>query len=198
MTEASTSTSTMPKSRVGRKPVAIPSGVEVKVQDHELAIKGPKGRVVLPINPLIQVVVEGSHLKVMPTTKDVYCRSGSGAKLNKSLAGTVRATIGNIMQGVTKGFERKLVLVGVGYRAQMKGKTLGLSVGFSHSQEFTPPEGITIEVPSQTELTIKGLDKHWVGQVAAKIRAIRPPELYKGKGIRYADEVISLKETKKK
>lgn len=188
----------MTTSRVGRKPVAIPAGVEIKVQGQELHIKGPKGHLNMPLHPAVMVQVEDGAIKVRPSSEIGYCRSGSGSKLNRSISGTARADIANYVHGVTKGFERKLVLVGVGYRAQVKGKELHLTVGFSHPVSIKAPEGITIETPSQTEITVKGVDKHLVGHVASKIRDVRPPELYKGKGIRYVDEVIILKETKKK
>lgn len=186
-------------SRVGRKPVAIPTNVNIKVEGERLAIKGPKGQNNLDIHPYIQVSIEEGQLKVLLREgKDVYCRSGSGMKLQKSIAGTLRAKINNAVYGVTKGFERKLVLVGVGYRAQAKGKVLSLTIGFSHPVEFKVPEGITIETPSVTEIIVKGADKHLVGHTASMIRDIRSPEPYKGKGIRYANEVVIQKETKKK
>ena len=186
-------------SRVARKPIVIPKGVDVKVDGYQLAIKGPKGNVNLPLFPFTKIIIEDGHLSVMISKEDdVYCRSGSGSKLRKSIPGTIRAQICNAVQGVTSGFERKLVLVGVGYRAQSKGKTLGLTLGFSHPVDFPVPEGVTIETPSQTEIIVKGTDKHLVGHTASMIRDIRAPEPYKGKGIRYANERISLKETKKK
>jgi large subunit ribosomal protein L6 len=186
-------------SRVGRKPVAIPSGVDIKLDREYLAVKGPKGNVRLSINSHTQVLIEEGQVKILLNKgKDTYSRSGTGAKLLKSIPGTLRSEIYNAVIGVTKGFERKLVLVGVGYRAQAKGKVLGLTIGFSHPVDFSIPEGITIETPSQTEIIVKGTNKHLVGHTASMIRDIRSPEPYKGKGIRYMDEVISLKETKKK
>lgn len=185
-------------SRVGRKPVIIPNGVDIKVSDSEIAIKGPKGQINLPIHPYIELIVEEGTIKVQERQKRKYCRSGTGKKLLNSVPGTVRSKISNAVQGVTAGFERKLVLVGVGYRAQSKGKTLNLSIGYSHPVEFAAPEGITIETPSQTEIIIKGSDKHLVGHTAAKIMDIRPPEPYKGKGITDPRKPIVRKETKKK
>jgi large subunit ribosomal protein L6 len=188
----------MTTSRVGRKPIAVPTGVDVKMQGQDLHIKGPKGQIAVLIHPAVLIQIEDGHIKFRPNSEAGYTRSGSGLKLNKSIIGTARAKISNYVQGVTKGFERKLVLVGVGYRAQIKGKDLNLTVGFSHPVVITAPEGITIEAPSQTEILVKGVDKHLVGHVASMIRDVRSPEPYKGKGIRYANEVIKLKETKKK
>lgn len=185
-------------SRVGRKPVPVPAGVDVKVQGHDLTIKGPKGHMTLPMHPSIEIKVEDGHINVTMNSKAGYSRSGSGSKLKKAIAGTARAKISNLVHGVTQGFERKLVLVGVGYRAQVAGKKLNLTVGYSHPVAITAPEGITIETPSQTEVIVKGIDKHLVGHIASLIRAVRSPEPYKGKGIRYSNEVIVLKETKKK
>lgn len=188
----------MSASRVGRKPVTIPSGVEVKVQGQDLYVKGPKGHTTLPLHPAVKIEFdENKHLKVV-ASNDGYCRTGSGAKLNKSITGTMRAKINNIVEGVTKGFERKLLLVGVGYRAAVKGKSLNLTIGFSHPVVIDAPEGVTFETPSQTEILIKGIDKHLVGHTAAIVRAVRSPEPYKGKGIRYANEKVVRKETKKK
>lgn len=188
----------MTTSRVGRKPIAVPAGVDIKIQGEDLHIKGPKGQTSVPIHPAVLVQMEEGHLQFRLNSKIGYTRTGSGSRLNKSIIGTARAKIANYVHGVTKGFERKLVLVGVGYRAQMKGKELHLSIGFSHPVTVVAPEGITIETPSQTEILVKGVDKHLVGHIASKIRAMRSPEPYKGKGIRYANEVIVLKETKKK
>jgi large subunit ribosomal protein L6 len=188
----------MSASRVGRKPVTIPSGVEVKVEGQELAIKGPKGSFIVPLHPYVEVVVENGFVKVQSNTDGGYCRSGSGSKLRKAIAGTTRANIANMVHGVTHAFERKLLLVGVGYKAQAKGKVLSLSLGFSHPVEFDVPEGITIETPIPTEILVKGTDKKLVGLVASKIRSYRGPEPYKGKGVRYANENIVRKETKKK
>lgn len=188
----------MTTSRVGRKPVAVPAGVDVKLQDRELHIKGPKGQATVAVHPAVLIHIENGEIKIRPNAEQGYCRTGSGAKLNRSITGTVRATVANFVHGVSKGFECKLMLVGVGYRAQAKGKELGLTIGYSHPVSITAPTGITIETPSQTEIIVKGIDKHLVGHVASMIRAVRSPEPYKGKGIRYANEVIVLKETKKK
>jgi large subunit ribosomal protein L6 len=192
------STPSISTSRVGRKPVAIPSGVEVKVTGQELAIKGPKGKFEVAIHPMVQVVVEGDVVNVKSNAEGGYSRSGSGSKLRLAIVGTTRAKIANMVHGVAHSFERKLLLVGVGYRAQAKGNVLNLTLGFSHPIDFKIPEGITIETPIQTEVLVKGNDKDLVGLVASKIRAYRGPEPYKGKGFRYADEVIVRKETKKK
>lgn len=188
----------MSTSRVARKPVAIPKGVDIKLVDQELIIKGSKGQLSLPVHRHVHVDIQDGQINVRTNTEGGYSRTGSGAKLKKSITGTTRAKIFNMITGVTNGFERKLLLVGVGYRAQAKGKLLGLTLGFSHPVDFKIPEGITIETPSQTEIIVKGIDKHLVGHTAAMIRAIRSPEPYKGKGVRYADENIVRKETKKK
>lgn len=188
----------MSTSRVGRKPVTIPKGVEVAIAGQQIIVKGPKGQLREPLHTNIHIDIEDGLVKIKSNAKGGYTRSGTGSKLVRSIAGTTRAKIYNMVTGVTAGFERKLLLVGVGYRAQAKGKQLSLSIGFSHPVEFNVPEGITIETPSQTEIIVKGLDKHLVGHVAAKIRAVRQPEPYKGKGIKYADETIIRKETKKK
>lgn len=188
----------MSKSRVGRKPISIPSGVDIKMQDQSLIIKGPKGNVVVDVHPLVAINIEGGILKVGPTKAKEYSRSGVETKLKRAIIGTLRAEIDNVIIGLTKGFEKKLVLIGVGYKAQAKGKILNLTVGKSHPVNLDIPAGITIETPIPTEIIVKGIDKILVGQIAATIRDVRPPELYKGKGIRYANEVIILKETKKK
>lgn len=185
-------------SRIGRKPVAIPPGIVVKMIDGLLAIKGPKGQSTIALHPFVQVGLEDNQIKLTSKSEGNYYRKGSGAKLYHSIVGTLRAKIFNMITGVTKGFERKLILVGVGYRAQAKGNVLNLTLGFSHPVNFSVPEGIVIETPSQTEIVIRGADKHLVGHVASTIRAIRSPEPYKGKGVRYSDEVIVIKETKKK
>jgi large subunit ribosomal protein L6 len=188
----------MSASRVGRKPVTIPSGVEVKIQGQELAIKGPKGSFIVSLHPFVAVVIEDGVVKVQTNPDGGYCRNGSGSKLRKSITGTTRANIANMVHGVTHTFERKLLLVGVGYKAQAKGSVLSLNLGFSHPVDFKIPEGITIETPIPTEILVKGTDKKLVGLVASKIRSYRGPEPYKGKGVRYANEVIERKETKKK
>lgn len=185
-------------SRVGRKPITLPAGVNAKFEGENLQVKGPKGQINLSIHSSIKVEIDGQTLSIQPNTGEIYTRKGTGSKLKKSIAGTVRARVANLVHGVTHGFERKLILVGVGYRAQVKGKDLNLAIGFSHPVVFKTPEGVVIEAPSLTEIIVKGADKHLVGHVASMIRAIRSPEPYKGKGIRYADEKIELKETKKK
>lgn len=202
--------STTSASRVGRKPVAIPSGVDVKINETEVMIKGPKGQLTLAVHPSLQIILaddesEGGKtggsqkiLKVELNKNIPYCRSGSGSKLLDAVPGTTRSEIYNAVHGVSQGFERKLNLVGVGYRATVKGKTLHLAIGYSHPVEFQPPEGITIEAPSLTEILIKGSNKHLVGHTTAKIQAIRPPEPYKGKGIIDPRKRVIRKETKKK
>jgi large subunit ribosomal protein L6 len=190
--------STTITSRVARKPVTIPAGVNVNLSGSELQIKGAKGQLTVAIHPDLIIAVENGVLNIGITKTPSYCRGGSGKKLLNAIPGTTRAKIQNAVNGVSKGFEKKLTLIGVGYRAQVKGQNLSLSLGFSHPVEFVPPEGITIETPSQTEIIVKGTDKHLVGHTASKIRAIRSPEPYKGKGVRYADEVVVRKETKKK
>ncbi len=176
-------------SRVAKKPVAIPAGVEVKIEGDAVAVKGAKGQLQFTLHPDVQVEREGDELRVTAR--------GNGKQAN-AMAGTTRALVSNMVTGVSQGFEKKLTLVGVGYRAQAQGKTLNLTLGFSHPVNYPVPEGVTVETPSQTEVVIRGVDKQQVGQVAAEIRAYRPPEPYKGKGVRYADEQIVLKEAKKK
>ena len=176
-------------SRVASNPVTVPSGVEVKIQGQEISVKGPKGLSTFTLHGEVEVSQEDGVLKFAPRNQK---------KAANALAGTTRAVVNNMVTGVTQGFERKLQLVGVGYRAQAQGKTLNLTLGLSHPVAYEAPEGITIETPSQTEVVVKGVDKQAVGQVAANIRSYRPPEPYKGKGIRYADERIVLKEAKKK
>lgn len=188
----------MSTSRVGRKPVTIPKGVEVKIQGQDLSVKGPKGQLLMPLHPSIKIEIENNDQLKVVASNDGYCRSGSGSKLLRSIAGTIRAKIHNFVVGVTQGYERKLLLVGVGYRAQAKGSVLNLTIGFSHPVAIDAPEGVTFETPSVTEILVKGIDKHLVGHTASIIRAVRPPEPYKGKGIKYADETIIRKETKKK
>lgn len=174
-------------SRIANKPVEVPSGVDIKIDGQNVTAKGSKGEMSLALHPTVQVVQEDAALKVQAEGKSAV-----------AMAGTMRSLLNNIVVGVSQGFEKKLELVGVGYRAQAKGKSLNLSLGFSHPVDYPVPEGITIETPSQTEVVIKGADKQQVGQVAAEIRAYRPPEPYKGKGVKYADERIVRKEAKKK
>lgn len=177
-------------SRIAKNPIAIPSGVEVSINGQDVAVKGSKGNLSQNIHDAVEIMKEDNVLKFVP-------RDNDGAP-NWAMAGTMRAIVSNMVTGVSQGFERKLELVGVGYRAQAKGKTLELTLGFSHPVKFPVPEGITIETPSQTEILVKGVDKQLVGEVSAKIRAYRPPEPYKGKGVRYSDEVVVRKEAKKK
>ncbi len=176
-------------SRVANNPVVIPSGVEVAVSGNAVNVKGPKGAVSYDVHSAVDIKQDEGKLKFA---------ARSGGKASNAMAGTMRAVVNNIVTGVTQGFEKKLQLIGVGYRAQAQGKVLNLTLGFSHPVNHEIPEGITIETPSQTEIVIKGIDKQKVGQVAAEIRAYRPPEPYKGKGVRYTDEHVVRKEAKKK
>lgn len=173
-------------SRVAKKPVALPKGVEFKVDDGQFTVKGAKGSLSIAKPEGVDVTLENGELTMVPAGPD-----------NVALAGTLRAILSNMVVGVSEGFQRKLELVGVGYRASMQGKDLNLSLGFSHPVVFVAPEGITLETPVQTEILVKGNDKQQVGEVAAKIRAFRPPEPYKGKGVRYSGEKIIIKEAKK-
>ncbi|MGR8979349.1 MAG: 50S ribosomal protein L6 [Gammaproteobacteria bacterium] len=176
-------------SRVAKAPVAIPQGVDVKLEGNSMTIKGSKGQLSFQFNPSINIEVADNVIQMIWNRED---------KIATSQAGTARAIVNNMVTGVSVGYEKKLALVGVGYRAQAKEKVLNLSLGFSHPIDFVVPEGITVETPTQTEIVIKGSDKQLVGEVAAKIRSYRPPEPYKGKGIRYADENVARKEAKKK
>jgi len=176
-------------SRVANKPVAIPSGVEVNLNGQSITVKGPKGTLDFVIHDMVSASVEDKNLKVA---------ANESTSQSIALAGTTRALVNNMVTGVSQGFERKLQLIGVGYRAQAQGNKLNLTLGFSHPVEYQMPEGISVETPSQTEILVKGIDKQKVGQVAANIRAYRPPEPYKGKGVRYADEHVVRKEAKKK
>jgi len=176
-------------SRVAKQPIRLPSGVEVKLDGQHVTVKGSKGVLEHRLHKLVEMKQEDKELNFAPR---------DASKSANALAGTTRALLNNMVTGVTKGFEKKLDLVGVGYRAQAQGKTLNLTLGFSHPVAYAVPEGITIETPSQTEIIVRGTSKQAVGQVAAEIRAYRPPEPYKGKGVKYSDEVIVRKETKKK
>ena len=176
-------------SRIGKSPIALPKGVEVTIAADQLSVKGPLGTLSQKLSEQVKVVKEGEAL-VFSTANDSYEAN--------AMSGTLRAVVANMVTGVTKGFERKLTLVGVGYRAQAQGDKLNLSLGFSHPVVQQMPKGIKVETPSQTEVLVKGTDKQLVGKVAAEIRAVRPPEPYKGKGVRYANEKVVLKETKKK
>jgi large subunit ribosomal protein L6 len=176
-------------SRVGKKPVELGKDLTAEVQGQAITIKGKKGSLSLDVNSEVEVKVEGSTVKVAPR---------SGAQFADAMAGTTRALIANMVTGITTGFQKKLELVGVGYRAAVQGQKLNLTLGFSHPVEYPVPKGITIETPSQQEIVIKGMDRQQVGQVAAEIRGYRPPEPYKGKGVKYSTEKIVLKEAKKK
>lgn len=189
---------TVTTSRIGRKPVTVPAGVEVKISGQKFTAKGPKGHLDIALHPYINVTIENNEVKVTPQTDGDQIITGASKKLFRSIAGTIRSEIYNLIHGVSQGFERKLLLVGVGYRAQAKGKVLALSVGYSHPTEYQLPEGVTAETPTQTEIIVKGMSKELVGQAAAEIRSYRSPEPYKGKGIRYANEIVEIKETKKK
>lgn len=176
-------------SRIGSFPVAVPKGVEVTLAADAISVKGPLGMLTQKLTNQVRIKREGDQL---------LFEAVEGAENANAMSGTVRALTANMVTGVTKGFERRLALVGVGYRAQAQGDKLNLSLGFSHPVVHPMPKGIKVETPSQTEIVIKGLDKQLVGKVAAEVRAHRPPEPYKGKGVRYADEKVVLKETKKK
>ncbi|WP_301101271.1 50S ribosomal protein L6 [Propionivibrio sp.] len=176
-------------SRVAKNPIVLPQGVDVALSAEVISVKGPLGAITFSANPAVKVEKEGGTL---------VCKAVEGAANSNALSGTVRAILANMVAGVSKGFERKLNLVGVGYRAAAQGDTLNLTLGFSHPVAHKMPAGVKCETPTQTEIVIKGVDKQQVGQVAAEIRAYRKPEPYKGKGVRYSDEVIVLKETKKK
>jgi large subunit ribosomal protein L6 len=176
-------------SRIGKSPVALPKGVEVNIAATEVSVKGPLGSLSQALNGKVKVAKDGEQL-VFAVADDSYEAN--------AMSGTLRALVANMVTGVTKGFERKLTLVGVGYRAQAQGDKLNLALGFSHPVVQQMPKGIKVETPSQTEILVKGMDKQLVGKVAAEIRAVRPPEPYKGKGVRYANERVVLKETKKK
>jgi len=176
-------------SRVAKNPIVVPSGVEVTLAANEISVKGPMGTMKQALSGNVSVVREGDTL---------LCKAQNESKQADAMSGTLRALLANMVQGVTKGFERKLTLVGVGYRAQAAGDTLNLTLGFSHPVSYKMPEGVKVETPTQTEIVLKSSNKQQVGQVAAEIRAFREPEPYKGKGVRYSDEVVILKETKKK
>jgi large subunit ribosomal protein L6 len=176
-------------SRVARNPIPVPAGIDVRIADGSISVKGPLGTLTQKINPLVEITRDGGELKFAAVDE---------SRESVAMSGTFRALVANMVHGVSKGFERKLTLVGVGYRAQAQGPALNLTLGFSHPVVHRMPEGVKVETPTQTEIVIRGSDKQRVGQVAAEVRAYRPPEPYKGKGVRYADEVVALKETKKK
>jgi large subunit ribosomal protein L6 len=170
-------------------PIVVPKGVDVSVTAEQISVKGTLGTLVRPLNPLVAVKNDAGSLSFVATNDSAEA---------DAMSGTMRALVANMVNGVTKGFEKKLTLVGVGFRAQAAGSKLNLQIGFSHPVAKDMPAGVKVECPTQTEILIKGADRQAVGQVAAEVRAIRPPEPYKGKGIRYADERVVLKETKKK
>jgi large subunit ribosomal protein L6 len=176
-------------SRVGKLPVAIPTGVDVAMKDDQISVKGAGGTLSLTQNALVKVKNEAGKLSFEPA---------NDSREANAMSGTMRQLVNNMVVGVTKGFEKKLTLIGVGYKAQAQGAKLNLTVGYSHPVNIDMPAGITVATPAPTEIVIKGADRQRVGQIAAEVRAVRPPEPYKGKGIRYADEKITIKETKKK
>jgi large subunit ribosomal protein L6 len=176
-------------SRVGKMPIALPAGAEVAISAEQITVKGPMGVLTQSLNGLVNVANDSGTLSFSP--------ANDGREAN-AMTGTLRALVNNMVVGVTKGFERKLTLVGVGYKAQAQGDKLNLSLGFSHPVVHQMPEGVTCATATPTEILIKGVNKQQVGQVAAEVRAYRSPEPYKGKGVRYADEVVVIKETKKK
>ena len=176
-------------SRVGKAPVSIPSGVEVAIKDSTISVKGSLGALNMSLNNLVKVENNAGALSFTPVDESTEANA---------MSGTMRQLVNNMVNGVSKGFEKKLSLIGVGYKASVAGNKLNLAVGFSHPVDFVMPAGITVASPTPTEIIIKGADRQRVGQIAAEVRAVRPPEPYKGKGIRYADEKVVIKETKKK
>ncbi len=176
-------------SRIGNFPVELPSGVEVQLSNSEISVKGPLGTLKQALSDQVKVERLENQLQI---------KVANNSSTANAMSGTLRALIANMVQGVTKGYQKKLTLVGVGYRAQAQGDKLNLTLGFSHPVVHQMPQGIKVETPTQTEILIKGIDKQVVGQIAAEVRAYRRPEPYKGKGVRYSDEVVTLKETKKK
>ena len=176
-------------SRVGKMPVTIPAGVDVSIKDDQISVKGAGGTLQLAGNAVVDVVLDAGVMKFAPANE---------SREANAMSGTMRQLVNNMVIGVSKGFEKKLSLVGVGYKAQAQGNVLNLSLGFSHPVAYKMPEGIEVKTPTPTEIVIHGADKQKVGQVAAEVRSYREPEPYKGKGVRYADEVVIIKETKKK
>ena len=176
-------------SRIANSPVEIPKGVEVSINGKDVSVKGGKGSLNITLHQLIEMQKEESQLKFSTSTK---------SKQADALSGTFRALVNNMVVGVSVGFEKQLVLQGVGYRAQVQGKALSLTLGFSHPVVYSIPDDVVIETPTQTQILVKGIDKQKVGQVSAEIRAFRPPEPYKGKGVRYSDEYVKRKDAKKK
>jgi large subunit ribosomal protein L6 len=177
-------------SRIANSPVVLPSGVEVKLDGQDLTVKGSKGSLALVVNQQVELKQEDKEI--------TFAARNASDKKGVALAGTTRALVNNMVIGVSQGFEKKLILNGVGYRAKASGKSLNLVLGFSHDINYELPEGVTAETPSQTEVLLKSSDKQLLGQVAAEIRAYRPPEPYKGKGVRFEDEYVRRKEAKKK
>ncbi len=176
-------------SRIAKNPVSIPKGVEARLADGVLSVKGPKGQLQYSVHPLVKLAIDDAT---------VTFEAVDSSSLSNAMSGTSRALVNNMVTGVSKGFEKKLTIIGVGYRAAVQGRNLNLSLGFSHPVVYGIPEGITIETPSQTEIVVRGADRQVVGQVAAEIRSYRAPEPYKGKGVRYSDERVVRKEAKKK
>ena len=176
-------------SRIGNLPVSVPKGVDVTVASGQISIKGPLGMLSQRLSTAVNVTSDGDQIVFKALDASIH---------TNAMSGTLRSLVANMVQGVTKGYERRLQLVGVGYRAQAQGDKLNLTLGFSHPVVHQMPKGIKVETPAQTEILIKGIDKQVVGQVAAEVRGYRPPEPYKGKGVRYSDERVVLKETKKK
>ena len=176
-------------SRIAKKPIELPNGVEFKMSGREVSAKGPKGSLTVTLHDAVELTHEDNVLTFAPR---------DSRKSSLAVTGTMRSVINNIIEGVANGFEKKLILVGVGYRAQAQGRQLNLSLGLSHPVHYQVPEGIEIETPAATEIIVRGCDKQMVGQVCAEIRAYRPPEPYKGKGVKYSDEVVVRKEAKKK
>ena len=176
-------------SRVGKMPVSVPSGVDVAIKENQINVKGALGALALAQNALVTITNDAGKLSFAPA---------NDSREANAMSGTMRQLVNNMVVGVTKGFEKKLSLVGVGYKAAAQGAKLNLTVGYSHPVDFVMPAGITVATPTPTEIVIKGSDRQRVGQIAAEVRAVRPPEPYKGKGIRYVDEKITIKETKKK
>jgi large subunit ribosomal protein L6 len=179
----------MSVSRIAKMPVTLPAKVEVSIAADKISVKGPLGSLSHPMSSLVAVKKDGEQLLVS---------ANDDSREGKAMSGTIRANLANMVKGVTSGFERKLTLVGVGYKAAAAGANLNLALGFSHPVVHAMPEGVKVECPSPTEIIIKGIDKQKVGQTAAEVRAYRPPEPYKGKGVRYSDETVVIKETKKK
>jgi large subunit ribosomal protein L6 len=176
-------------SRVANNPIPVPKGVEVNIASGQISVKGPLGAIARSADPNVAIERDGEHL---------MCKALGNSRQANIMSGTMRALIANMVTGVSKGFEKRLALVGVGYRAQAQGDKLNLTLGFSHPVVHQMPKGVKVATPTQTEIVLSGIDKQQVGQVAAEVRAYRAPEPYKGKGVRYADEIVVLKETKKK